>query len=462
MSDHIILLSCSNGKTRGGSAVYSIHDSIASDLPAETRRELWSCRSAIAGRILAGLVEDRLRGDGNRRDSRYNIALQLGADMGVGLSESGPMERYTQKQSEIQSEASSQYLPAYERYDGRFFAHAGLETFEKVFCEECHVLIISGLYGLLLPEEPIQAYNCHVDDEVLGGGLFSSDGDAGGEGYLRISDFWKQRNLLDRILQEFIENHNRQHEHSIRYVVDLLSETSYQRLFNWDDLYGWFKKNGISWFHRMIQGVREPGFLADLGRYFRYDLVEKGFNPPQQGKVVREYLHTINESGGHLEFTKEIRPDPFTANLLEKEVGASTWRHLEKGSREDLIHGELFFHLYDARSSKQPDEIAPRIVNFFSALENELHCICGNRAGKGSLGAFVYHLCDSSLKNLWPNTKKRAAVCTELARLLAIRNRMSHRGAVTREELLTARNAILKKDSLLAALVGLKMARARY
>ncbi len=461
MSDHIILISCSNGKVRGGSAAYNIHDSIAAALPTETRRELWLCRSAIAGRILAGLVEDRLRGDGNRRDSRYNIALQMGADMGIGLSESCPTERYLQKQKETLPDASVQYLPAYERYDGRFFAHAGLETFEKAILEECHVLIVSGLYCLLLPEEPIQAYNCHLDDEVLDGGALSNGVDAAEDGCSRISDFWKQRNLPDRILREFIENHNRVHDHSIRYVIDLLSETSYQRLFNWDDLYGWFKNNGISWFHRMIQGVREPGFLADLGRYFRYDLVENGFNPPPRGKVVREYLNTINESGGHLEFTKEIKPDPFTANLLEKEVGASTWRHLEKGTREDLIHGELFFQLYDARSTKQPDEIAPRIVNFFSALENELHCICGHIAGKGSLGGFVYHLCEGSLKNSWPNKEKRAAVCTELARLLAIRNRMSHRGEVTREELLTARNVILKKDSLLAALVGLKMARPR-
>ncbi len=89
--------------------------------------------------------------------------------------------------------------------------------------------------------------------------------------------------------------------------------------------------------------------------------------------------------GGELEFTKEIKPDPFRASLSEKEVGASTWRHLEKGTREDLIHGELFFQLYDARSTKQPDEIAPRIVNFFSALENELHRVCGHKAGKGSL-----------------------------------------------------------------------------
>jgi len=43
-------------------------------------------------------------------------------------------------------------------------------------------------------------------------------------------------------------------------------------------------------------------------------------------------------------------------------------------------------------------------------------------------------------------------MCSELVRLLTIRNSMSHRGVV-REGLLAARNTILKKDGLLAALV---------
>ena len=345
-----------------------------------------------------------------------------------------------------------------------FFANAGLETFEKAIVEECHVLIVSGLYGLLLPEELIQAYNCHLDDEVLNNGILADDIDdtAAEDGSSRISEIWRQHNLPNRILQAFIESHNQQNDHTIHHVMDLLSETSYQRLFNWDDLYDWFKDNGISWFHRMVQGVREPAFLSDLGRYFRYDLVEKGFSAPPPGKMVREYLHTINGNGGHLEFTKEIRPEPYTANLLQNELGAFTWRNLEKRTREDLIHGELFFQLYNARSTKQPDEIAPRIVNFFSALENELHSICRQKAGKGSLGEFIHHLCRGKLRDCWPDKQKHAVMCSELARLLAIRNRMSHRGDVTRESLLAARNAILKKDGLLTALVALKIARPGF
>jgi len=461
MSDHIIIISCSNGKVRGGNAAYNPDDSITAFLPPDIQQTVWERRRTIVDWIIAGQVEDRLRGDGNRRDSRYNIDLKMGPDLGAGLSEMYPPDAHSDMRQQSQPKTPIKYLPAYERYDGRFFVNAGLEAFERAILEECHVLIVSGLYGLLLPEELIQAYNCHLDDEVRDSGM-SADDVTAENADTRISEIWRRHNLPNRILQAFIEDHNQQNDHTIQHVMDLLSETSYQRLFSWDELYGWFKKNGISWFHRMVQGVREPAFLPDLGRYFRYDLVEQGFRVPPPGKVVREYLHTINENGGHLEFTKKIKPEPFTAKLLQSELGDFTWRNLETRTREDLIHGELFFQLYNALSTKQPDEIAPRIVNFFSALENELHFICCQKARKGSLGMFIHQLCQGDLQECWPDKQKRTVMCSELDRLLATRNNMSHRGVVTREGLLVARNTIFKKDGLLAALVTLKMARSEF
>ena len=233
MSDHIIIISCSNGKVRGGNTAYNPDDSITAFLPPEIQQTVWERRRTIADWIIAGQVEDRLRGDGNRRDSRYNVDLKMGPDLGAGLSETCPPDTHSDMRQESQSKAPIQYLPAYERYDGRFFVNAGLETFEKAIVEECHVLIVSGLYGL----------------------------------------------------------------------------------------------------------------------------------PP-------------------------------------------------------------------------PDEIAPRIVNFFSALENELHSICRPKAGKGSLGEFIHRLCQGELKDCWPDKQTCAAMCSELARLLTIRNCMSHRGVVRREGLL--------------------------
>ncbi len=453
MSDHIILISCSNGKMRGGDAAYNPDHSIAAVLPSHVRKELCSRRCAVASLILEGRVEDRLRGDGNRRDSRYNTGLAVGPDLGGGLCEECSVG--------VPSGPSVQYLPAYRRYDGRFFAHAGEDAFEKAIVEECHVLIVSGLYGLLLPEEPIQAYNCHLDDETMGDG-----GDATGDAHgrdgeqmgARISETWRRDGLPTRLLQAFIQWHDDHHDHTIAHVVDLLSETSYQRIFDWEELHGVFKARRIAWYHRMVQGVREPAFLADLGRYFRRDLVEDGFHAPPQGKVSRDYFQTIPQKGGNLQFIKEVRPDPFTENHVRKELGTFTWNRLDRLTRDDLIHGEVFFQLYDAQSSKDPEEMAPRIVNYFSALENELHCICGIETEGIGMGAYVRHLCGGTITEIWSDNDRCASVCKKLKRLLSIRNRMSHRGVVKRRELLDVRNALLQENGLLADLVALKPA----
>jgi hypothetical protein len=108
MSDHIILISCSNGKVCGGKPAHNNDDCIAAVLRYELQQELWRRRLTIAERIMAGDVEDRLRGDGNRRDNRYNIALQMGADMGVGISEADLKKIGGQKQQEPVSQDSVQ------------------------------------------------------------------------------------------------------------------------------------------------------------------------------------------------------------------------------------------------------------------------------------------------------------------------------------------------------------------
>ena len=121
MSDHIILISCSNGKVCGGNEAYNPNDSITAFLPPDVQRAVWQRRRTIADWIIAGQLEDRLRGDGNRRDSRYNVALRMGPDLGVGLSETYPPNIHSDTYQKFQSKAPIEYLPAYERYDGRFF-----------------------------------------------------------------------------------------------------------------------------------------------------------------------------------------------------------------------------------------------------------------------------------------------------------------------------------------------------
>ena len=131
MSDHIILISCSNGKVRGGNAAYNPNDSITALLPFDIQQMVWERRRTIADWIIAGQVEDRLRGDGNRRDSRYNIALKMGPDLGAGLFETYPPNTHSDIRQESQSKTPIEYLPAYERYDGRFLPMPVLKPLRK-------------------------------------------------------------------------------------------------------------------------------------------------------------------------------------------------------------------------------------------------------------------------------------------------------------------------------------------
>jgi hypothetical protein len=443
MSKYLILISCSNGKNRGGDASYPVSDSLPSQLSHDLCNKFYKRRRVILDLIKAGNVEDRLRGDGNRRDSRYNSTLQIGLDT-----------------SEDESVTSSlEYLPAYQRYDGRFYAHAGLDAFEKAYIEEYHVLIVSGLYGLLLLEEPIQAYNCHLDDDVVidsetGADPENTEAD-GVDSNFRISDIWKDGDLVTSALKEYIQHHNnncKDEKHRIDCVIDLLSETSYQLIFNWEKLHEWFSEQKISWFHRVVTGVREPGFLADLGRYFKNEILSKGFTEPSLKKIERDYLSTINEKGGSLRFTKEVQPDSFTENKVKTLLGDFVWNQLRKATRDELVHGELLYELYDAQlSTDDKDKKVPRIVNYFSAIENELYYICGKKGAWGTFGTFVHDICEGKSKQ-----SNSAALCKQLKYLLEIRNRMSHRGVVTKQEISEVRELLFNPEGVLYRIVKLK------
>ena len=59
MSDHIILISCSNGKVRGGNAAYNPDDSITAFLPSDIQQTVWQRRRTIADWIIARASKSR-------------------------------------------------------------------------------------------------------------------------------------------------------------------------------------------------------------------------------------------------------------------------------------------------------------------------------------------------------------------------------------------------------------------
>jgi len=116
--------------------------------------------------------------------------------------------------------AQGRYLPAQKRYDGRFYKAFG-ESFHgqsplKVgegF--ENHFLIVSGLYGVLTPTEPIQRYSCNIQDEPDIRKRWKKAGDSG-------------IGLLTRILISYIQ------KFSITRIFEFMGDDSYRHLVDWD------------------------------------------------------------------------------------------------------------------------------------------------------------------------------------------------------------------------------------
>ena len=63
-------------------------------------------------------------------------------------------------------------MSAHERYAGRFFTklrHENSEFWQHLRDSAVDVLFVSGLYGLVRWDEPIQNYECHLGDYCEGG-----------------------------------------------------------------------------------------------------------------------------------------------------------------------------------------------------------------------------------------------------------------------------------------------------
>lgn len=441
MSSTIILISCSNHKKEGGKRIYHPGDSALSNVSKDTKKVIIEKRFEILNLIQSGKIEDLLRGDGNRKDSGYNMSLVKGPEFTSDFNGSKPLK--------------GEYMPAYKRYSGRFYSAAGINAFETGAMEkEHHTLITSGLYGLITQFEPIQTYNCNLDDEICSN---KDNLDFTKQNIFRVSDLWKSEHIFDLILQDFIEKHNKEYSHKIKYIIELLSELSYQNMFSWDKISGFLRDKNIKRFHRVIHNVREPEFCADLGRFYRYEMVKGNgfFSSPTLGKIEASYLETILRADGSLSFSSKVETDKFFEGKLIKKTGHILWNNLDDLTKLDFIQGEKYFQMYDAISKKDPDEFAPRIAHFFTALEHEMHLKCGKDTKKQGLGKLYIRLCGGDLKNFFGNDSEKKEFCKKLNKIAEIRNNLSHDGYIYRREFLKARDMILNPNGILSMVVAM-------
>jgi len=172
-------------------------------------------------------------------------------------------------------EGGAIYLPALKRYKGRFY-----REFESVvgdvdmFIEtskddvENHLLIVSGLYGLLTSFESIQEYECNVPEEP------------------KIKRLLKGNDFLTELVIAYMKKTN------INRLFDFMADDSYRRLIDWKQIK---KKTGSKIFfsHDLKHEQTGINLLPRLGH--AAGLLLSGRTPESLSDI--DFEHEIKEAG---------------------------------------------------------------------------------------------------------------------------------------------------------------------
>ena len=181
----LFLITCSLTKSPGGEPHYDENDAITSGVGADMRSRLLARREEVRG-LVKGNRGLRWQGV-SLADLEFNHDLSRGVDFG--------------------GHHTATYLPAIDRYRGRFFQTLGEGGRQVVRGGRHGALIVSGLYGLVRPMEGIQLYSCPLDAEV--------------------AETWDRDALLTDVLCEYIDRFN------VLRVFDLLAIDAYRQLIDW-------------------------------------------------------------------------------------------------------------------------------------------------------------------------------------------------------------------------------------
>ena len=212
----LIITICSNNKKQGGGPFAKESPSLLTVLP-EHASAIIKKRQAMLHLLKEG---EAIRDGVEISHMQLNSRLKLGPDFG--------------------GNESSLFMPAYQRNIGRFFAEAG-KINQSILTETAHhVLILSGLYGILLPEEQVQAYSCPIDDCA------------------QVSEAWKDTAFLTSLVLAYIN------KNAIKRVLDLTGQEAYRNLLDWGRIAK--KTDTIHFFSEQYVGASALPSLGELAR----------------------------------------------------------------------------------------------------------------------------------------------------------------------------------------------------
>ena len=238
-SSKVLFISiCSLTKSDGGGCKYDADEAITSELEERLVRKLHYRRKQVR-KLVRENPDVAWQGVALRR-LEYNRHLMEGADFG--------------------GNCPARYRPAVDRYEGRFFLGLGSDRATALRASSHHVLLLSGLYGVLRPFEPIQLYSCPLDSRVAG--------------------LWREDGVLTKVLISYVV------ERSIERIIDLTAVEAYRRLVDWDEVSG-YGARVLHCFHVMGAGDYA---LIPFGQVLRGRLL----GMPEPDLLALEPEHRMN------------------------------------------------------------------------------------------------------------------------------------------------------------------------
>lgn len=186
----LIVTICSYVKEKGGGREYNVKDSIRSKLRETTITDLLRARKTILNIIKQDKEITWKRVPAF--ELKLNEHLVCGKDFG--------------------GDSDASYKSAIDRYSGRFYLALGQEGKEKLFRSRHHILIVSGLYGLITPTEPIQLYSCPLVEDS------------------EVQKIWKEDNVLTKVLMDYVK------KEGIERIFDLTALKAYRDLIDWSTI----------------------------------------------------------------------------------------------------------------------------------------------------------------------------------------------------------------------------------
>ena len=291
----LFLTNCSLTKAPGGGEEYDESQAIASTLPVPLADRLRERRASVF-RLVKNRADFAWQGT-PVSELEFNRELSSGRDLG--------------------GRHAAAYLPALDRYQGRFFQALGAGGKRRLLESGHHALFLSGLYGLLRPTEPTQLYSCPLEPQV--------------------AERWREGDLLTDVLCEYVRRFG------IARIIDLTAMDAYRQLIDWARV-AKTKTDVLHCFDVMAPG---DAALTAFGKCMAEELIDLTEDEiadlPAEHRLGTVILRSLGETvaGMPSEDAIAVVPDPAPADRADDPTAGRPWRFAHTNRFRKDVHGHM-------------------------------------------------------------------------------------------------------------------------